>query len=87
MATNIPPHNLTVNARLAVLEDQDITVDGLLEHIQGPDFPTGGIINGRAGIVQAYRTGRGRIYCVVEPRWRRTPRAAKKSSLLRYRFS
>jgi DNA gyrase subunit A len=64
MATNIPPHNLTevVNACLAVLEDQDITIDGLMEHIQGPDFPTGGIINGRAGIVQAYRTGRGRIY-------------------------
>ena len=51
-----------MNACLAVLEDQDITIDGLLEHIQGPDFPTGGIINGRAGIVQAYRTGRGRIY-------------------------
>jgi DNA gyrase subunit A len=64
MATNIPPHNLTevVNACLAVLADQDISIDDLMEHIQGPDFPTGGIINGRAGIVQAYRTGRGRIY-------------------------
>ena len=64
MATNIPPHNLTevINACLAVLEDQDIGIDDLMEHIQGPDFPTGGIINGRAGIVQAYRTGRGRIY-------------------------
>lgn len=64
MATNIPPHNLTevVNACLAVLADREITIDGLMEHIQGPDFPTGGIINGRAGIVQAYRTGRGRIY-------------------------
>ena len=64
MATNIPPHNLTevVNACLAVLEDADIAIDDLMEHIQGPDFPTGGIINGRAGIVQAYRTGRGRIY-------------------------
>ena len=64
MATNIPPHNLTevINGCLAVLQDQAITVDELMEHIQGPDFPTGGIINGRAGIVQAYRTGRGRIY-------------------------
>ena len=64
MATNVPPHNLTevINACLAVLEDQDIGIDDLMEHIQGPDFPTGGIINGRAGIVQAYRTGRGRIY-------------------------
>jgi DNA gyrase subunit A len=64
MATNIPPHNLTevVNACLAVLEDAEISIDDLMEHIQGPDFPTGGIINGRLGIVQAYRTGRGRIY-------------------------
>ena len=64
MATNIPPHNLTevINACLAVLEDQDIGIEDLMEHVHGPDFPTGGIINGRAGIVQAYRTGRGRIY-------------------------
>ncbi|RPG47724.1 MAG: DNA gyrase subunit A [Gammaproteobacteria bacterium TMED134] len=64
MATNIPPHNLTevVNGCLAILDDREIGVDGLMEHIQAPDFPTGGIINGRAGVVQAYRTGRGRIY-------------------------
>ena len=64
MATNIPPHNLVevVNACLALLDDPGVTVDGLMEHIQGPDFPTGAIINGRAGIVKAYRTGRGRIY-------------------------
>jgi DNA gyrase subunit A len=64
MATNIPPHNLTevVNACLAYIEDNEITIDGLMEHIQGPDFPTAAIINGRAGIVEAYRTGRGRIY-------------------------
>ncbi|MGD8830578.1 MAG: DNA gyrase subunit A [Pseudomonadales bacterium] len=64
MATNIPPHNLTevVNGCLALLDDADLTVDQLMEYIQGPDFPTAGIINGRAGIVQAYRTGRGRIY-------------------------
>ncbi|NKB31589.1 MAG: DNA gyrase subunit A [Pseudomonadales bacterium] len=64
MATNIPPHNLTevVNGALALLDDSDLEVDALMEHIQGPDFPTAGIINGKAGIIQAYRTGRGRIY-------------------------
>ncbi|MFN3162505.1 MAG: DNA gyrase subunit A [Pseudohongiellaceae bacterium] len=64
MATNIPPHNLTevTTAAIALLEDPDLDVDGLMEYILGPDFPTAGIINGRAGIVQAYRTGRGRIY-------------------------
>ena len=64
MATNIPPHNLTetVNGCLALLDDPGASVDDLMEHIQGPDFPTGAIINGRAGIVRAYRYGRGRIY-------------------------
>src|SRR5210317_1206258 len=64
MATNIPPHNLTevINGSLALLDNADITVDELMEHIPGPDFPTAAIINGRAGIIQAYRTGRGRIY-------------------------
>ncbi len=64
MATNIPPHNLseTVDGCLALLDNPEISVDELMEFITGPDFPTAGIINGRAGIVQAYRTGRGRIY-------------------------
>ena len=64
MATNIPPHNMTevVNGCLALLEDEALTVDDLMEFIPGPDFPTAGIINGRAGILQAYRSGRGRIY-------------------------
>ncbi len=64
MATNIPPHNLTevVNGCLALLRNPDLTVDELMDYIPGPDFPTAGIINGRAGIIQAYRTGRGRIY-------------------------
>ena len=64
MATNIPPHNLTeiVSGCLALLENPNIEVDELMQHIPGPDFPTAAIINGRAGIVQAYRTGRGRIY-------------------------
>jgi len=64
MATSIPPHNLTevVKGCLAMIENPEITVDELMEYIPGPDFPTGAIINGRAGIIQAYRTGRGRIY-------------------------
>ncbi|MDG1829614.1 MAG: DNA gyrase subunit A [Luminiphilus sp.] len=64
MATNIPPHNLreVVAGCLAFIDNPEIDVDGLMEYIPGPDFPTGAIINGRAGIVQAYRTGRGRIY-------------------------
>ncbi|MBL4833827.1 MAG: DNA gyrase subunit A [Pseudomonas sp.] len=72
MATNIPPHNLTevINGCLALIENPDMSIDDLMEHIPGPDFPTAGIINGRAGIVEAYKTGRGRIYvrarCVIE---------------------
>ena len=64
MATNIPPHNLTevVDGCLALIDNPELDVDGLMEYIPGPDFPTGAIINGRAGILQAYRTGRGRIY-------------------------
>ena len=64
MATNIPPHNLTevVSGCLALIDNTDITVDELMEFIPGPDFPTGAIINGKAGIIEAYRTGRGRIY-------------------------
>ena len=64
MATNIPPHNLkeVVNGCLALIENADISIDELMEHIPGPDFPTAAIINGRAGIIQAYRTGRGKIY-------------------------
>ena len=64
MATNIPPHNLTevLNGSLALLENPHTTIDELMEYIPGPDFPTAAFINGRAGIIQAYRTGRGRIY-------------------------
>ncbi|MGO2304808.1 MAG: DNA topoisomerase (ATP-hydrolyzing) subunit A [Providencia sp.] len=64
MATNIPPHNLgeVINGCLAYIDDEDISIDGLMEHIPGPDFPTAAIINGRRGIVDAYRTGRGKVY-------------------------
>jgi len=64
MATNIPPHNLTevIDGCLALMDNPELTVDDLMQYIPGPDFPTAGIINGRAGIIEAYRTGRGRIY-------------------------
>ncbi|KPJ92103.1 MAG: DNA gyrase subunit A [Gammaproteobacteria bacterium SG8_15] len=64
MATNIPPHNLSevVDACVAFIDDENIDVRGLMQHIPGPDFPTAGIINGTQGIHLAYRTGRGRIY-------------------------
>ncbi len=64
MATNIPPHNLreVINACLALINEPESSIDDLMRYLPGPDFPTGAIINGRAGIVQAYRTGRGRIY-------------------------
>ncbi|MBB6065019.1 DNA gyrase subunit A [Pseudoxanthomonas broegbernensis] len=63
MATNIPPHNLTevVNGLLALIDDPDMDIDGLMQYIPGPDFPTAGIINGIGGIQLAYRTGRGRV--------------------------
>jgi DNA gyrase subunit A len=63
MATNIPPHNLreVIDATVAYIEDPDIDVDGLMAHVKGPDFPTGGVILGRAGIRDAYETGRGRV--------------------------
>src|SRR5487761_411183 len=63
MATNIPPHNLTeiVNACLALLDDPALPLAALMQHVPGPDFPTGGIINGAQEIATAYRTGRGRL--------------------------
>tara|TARA_B100001109_G_scaffold167044_1_gene136097 strand:+ start:50948 stop:53527 length:2580 start_codon:yes stop_codon:yes gene_type:complete len=64
MATNIPPHNLkeVLTGCLALIDDPDLDIDQLMEYIPGPDFPTGAFINGREGIIDAYRTGRGRIY-------------------------
>ena len=72
MATNIPPHNLTevVNAAIALIQDPNAGLEAVLEHVKGPDFPTGGYLYGRAGIPQAYKTGRGRFMmrakCSVE---------------------
>lgn len=63
MATNIPPHNLTevCDGIVALIEDPEITIEGLIEHIKGPDFPTGAVINGKQGIYEAYKTGRGKV--------------------------
>jgi len=64
MATNIPPHNLgeAINACLKVIDNENVTIDELLEIMPGPDFPTAGVINGASGIRQAYETGKGKIY-------------------------
>ncbi len=64
MATNVPPHNLTevINGCIALIENPELGIEGLLEHIPGPDFPTSALISGRKGIVDAYKTGRGKIY-------------------------
>ncbi len=68
MATNIPPHNLTevIDGIIAVIDDPMITIEELMTHIQGPDFPTGGVIMGKSGIRNAYTTGRGRIVLRAE---------------------
>ncbi len=72
MATNIPPHNIkeTISACIALIDDPALTIHDLMKHMPGPDFPTGGIINGARGIHEAYFTGRGRIFvrarCHVE---------------------
>src|SRR3546814_5458880 len=63
MATNIPPHNLgeVIDACCAYIDDPEISIDRLMVHVPGPDFPTGGLILGRAGIRDAYHTGRGSL--------------------------
>jgi DNA gyrase subunit A len=64
MATNIPPHNLreVINACVALIDKPELTIEGLMEYLPGPDFPTAGIIHGASGILEGYRTGRGRVY-------------------------
>ncbi len=64
MATNIPPHNINevISATIALIENPDLDIDGIMQHLPGPDFPTAGLINGAQGIYDAYHTGRGRIY-------------------------
>jgi len=79
MATNIPPHNLgeVVDGLIALIDDSDIDDAGLMEHVKGPDFPTGGLILGRAGIKSAYRTGRGKIIVRARASVERVPRTGK----------
>jgi len=63
MATNVPPHNMgeVIDATVALIDNHELSIDDLMQYVPGPDFPTAGIINGAAGIVQAYRSGRGRV--------------------------
>ncbi|MBX2807037.1 MAG: DNA gyrase subunit A [Cellvibrionaceae bacterium] len=84
MATNIPPHNLkeVIQGCLACIDDEQVTVDQLMDIIPGPDFPTGATINGRAGIVQAYRTGRGRIYIRAKAVIERDDKANKETIII-----
>ena len=64
MATNIPPHNISevINATIAMIDEPEITIESLMQHLPGPDFPTAGIINGARGIREAYKTGKGKVY-------------------------
>jgi DNA gyrase subunit A len=82
MATNIPPHNLveTINGVIAYIDDPDIGVEGLMHHIKGPDFPTGGVILGSSGIRDAYTTGRGRVR--VQARAHVEPLAQGKEAII-----
>jgi DNA gyrase subunit A len=84
MATNIPPHNLreVISACSAIMKNPEITIDELMEHITGPDFPTAAIINGRGGIVQAYRTGRGKIYIRSRTHIEEDPKSGKESIIV-----
>jgi DNA gyrase subunit A len=84
MATNMPPHNLTeiVNGTIALVENPQITVDELMTYIQGPDFPTAGFINGKEGILSAYRTGRGIIRIRARALIERNARNDKESIIV-----
>ncbi len=84
MATNIPPHNLkeVVRGCLALIDNEEITIDELMEYIPGPDFPTAAMINGRAGIVQAYRTGRGRIYVRAQAEIEEDPKTGRETIII-----
>ena len=81
MATNIPPHNLgeVVDGTIAYIDNPDITIDELMVHIKGPDFPTAGILLGKSGIKEAYRTGRGRIKIRSKVEMETTKKAVNRS--------
>jgi len=84
MATNIPPHNLSevINACLALIENPALTIDELMQFIPGPDFPTAGIINGRAGIIEGYRTGRGRVLVRARTHFESDEKSTKQSIIV-----
>ncbi|MDX1250934.1 MAG: DNA gyrase subunit A [Gammaproteobacteria bacterium] len=84
LATNIPPHNLTevVNACIALIDDPVIDIAGLMAYVPGPDFPTSAIINGARGIVDAYHTGRGRIYVRARTHIETDDRGGGKQSII-----
>jgi DNA gyrase subunit A len=84
LATNIPPHNLreVIDGAIALIRDPAITVQGLMQHIQGPDFPTAGFINGREGIISAYETGRGIIRVRARALIERNARSDKESIIV-----
>ena len=84
MATNVPPHNLReiISGTIAMIENPQITIDELMGHIQGPDFPTAGFINGKEGIVSAYRTGRGIIRIRARALIERNARNEKESIIV-----
>ena len=84
MATNIPPHNLNevINATIALIEDPELDIDGIMEHLPGPDFPTAGMINGAQGIHDAYHTGRGRIYMRAKSHVETNERNGKNSLIV-----
>ncbi|MEM7162721.1 MAG: DNA gyrase subunit A [Bacteroidota bacterium] len=71
MATNMPPHNLTevINGTIAYIDNRDISIDGLMQHVKAPDFPTGGTIHGYTGVKEAFETGRGRIVMRAKARF------------------
>ena len=81
MATKIPPHNLIelINGVVTMIDNPDITIDQLMEHIPGPDFPTGGFIHGHSGIISAYKTGRGRIIMRARIDTERNPKNNRES--------
>lgn len=84
LATNIPPHNLTevINACLALMDDPELSISNLIEHIPGPDFPTAAIINGVRGIQEAYVTGRGRIYVRARTHIETNPKQDRESIIV-----
>lgn len=84
MATNIPPHNINevISATIALIENPDLDIDGIMEYLPGPDFPTAGIINGAQGIHDAYHTGRGRIYMRAKSHVETNERNGKNSLIV-----